>query len=82
MGEGLHFSIFFIIVFNDGLSNKTILRLIDLFCLLQAFVIAYTSDWIPRMVYRVGYSIDNRPSLEGYIVHSLSGKQNYRYFHL
>ncbi|CAH0699559.1 unnamed protein product [Spodoptera exigua] len=35
-----------------------------------AFVIAYTSDFIPRMVYKYVYSPDN--TLAGYIDHSLS----------
>lgn len=37
----------------------------------NAFVIAYTSDYIPRMVYKYVYSPDS--SLWGYIDHSLSG---------
>ena len=37
----------------------------------NAFVIAYTSDYIPRMVYKYVYSVDS--SLWGYIDHSLSG---------
>lgn len=37
----------------------------------NAFVIAYTSDYIPRMVYKYVYSADS--SLWGYIDHSLSG---------
>ncbi|XP_065345514.1 anoctamin-4-like isoform X2 [Cloeon dipterum] len=36
----------------------------------NAFVIAYTSDFIPRMVYKIGYSPTG--SLEGYIQSSLS----------
>ena len=36
----------------------------------NAFVIAYTSDFIPRMVYKFVYSDDN--TLYGYIQHSLS----------
>ncbi|CAG9794484.1 unnamed protein product [Diatraea saccharalis] len=36
----------------------------------NAFVIAYTSDFIPRMVYKYVYSPDN--TLTGYIDHSLS----------
>ncbi|XP_050678239.1 anoctamin-4 [Leptidea sinapis] len=36
----------------------------------NAFVIAYTSDFIPRMVYKYVYSADN--TLAGYIDHSLS----------
>ncbi|XP_063836611.1 anoctamin-4 [Ostrinia nubilalis] len=36
----------------------------------NAFVIAYTSDFIPRMVYKYVYSPDN--TLAGYIDHSLS----------
>lgn len=36
----------------------------------NAFVIAYTSDYIPRMVYKYVYSTDS--SLWGYIDHSLS----------
>ncbi|CAH0404483.1 unnamed protein product [Chilo suppressalis] len=36
----------------------------------NAFVIAYTSDFIPRMVYKYVYSPDN--TLRGYIDHSLS----------
>ncbi|CAF4888233.1 unnamed protein product [Pieris macdunnoughi] len=36
----------------------------------NAFVIAYTSDFIPRMVYKYVYSPDN--TLSGYIDHSLS----------
>ncbi|XP_055321230.1 anoctamin-5-like isoform X2 [Sitodiplosis mosellana] len=36
----------------------------------NAFVIAYTSDYIPRMVYKYVYSADS--SLWGYIDHSLS----------
>ncbi|XP_063545524.1 anoctamin-4 [Cydia strobilella] len=36
----------------------------------NAFVIAYTSDFIPRMVYKYVYSPDN--TLAGYIYHSLS----------
>ncbi|XP_032525780.2 anoctamin-4 isoform X1 [Danaus plexippus] len=36
----------------------------------QAFVIAYTSDFIPRMVYKYVYSPDK--TLAGYIDHSLS----------
>ncbi|VVC99640.1 unnamed protein product [Leptidea sinapis] len=36
----------------------------------MAFVIAYTSDFIPRMVYKYVYSADN--TLAGYIDHSLS----------
>lgn len=38
----------------------------------NAFVIAYTSDYIPRMVYKYVYSRDH--TLTGYIDHSLSGK--------
>lgn len=41
----------------------------------QAFVIAYTSDFIPRMVYMLGYSQNN--TLEGYIDSSLSCKYNW-----
>lgn len=37
----------------------------------NAFVIAYTSEFIPRMVYKYFYSADK--SLWGYIDHSLSG---------
>jgi len=37
----------------------------------QAFVIAYTSDFIPRMVYKYKYS--QTETLEGYIDSSLSG---------
>lgn len=37
----------------------------------NAFVIAYTSDYIPRMVYKYVYSNDS--TLTGYIDHSLSG---------
>lgn len=37
----------------------------------NAFVIAYTSDYIPRMVYKYVYS--NTSTLAGYIDHSLSG---------
>lgn len=40
------------------------------FRLFQAFVIAYTSDFIPRMVYKYVYSPDH--TLAGYIDHSLS----------
>lgn len=40
--------------------------------MLQAFVIAYTSDFIPRMVYKYVYS--PHFTLHGYIEHSLSGK--------
>lgn len=40
----------------------------------NAFVIAYTSDFIPRMVYKYVYSPDS--SLKGYIDHSLSGILN------
>lgn len=36
----------------------------------QAFVIAYTSDFIPRMVYKFVYSESH--DLKGYIDHSLS----------
>lgn len=39
----------------------------------NAFVIAYTSDYIPRMVYKYVYSPDS--SLWGYIDHSLSGNK-------
>lgn len=47
----------------------------------NAFVIAYTSDYIPRMVYKYVYSHDS--SLWGYIDHSLSGKilRNFRFVH-
>lgn len=38
--------------------------------LFQAFVIAYTSDFIPRMVYKYVYSESH--DLKGYIYHSLS----------
>lgn len=41
----------------------------------NAFVIAYTSDYIPRMVYKYVYSTDS--SLWGYIDHSLSGMGKY-----
>lgn len=41
----------------------------------NAFVIAYTSDYIPRMVYKYVYSPDS--SLWGYIDHSLSGKKSH-----
>jgi hypothetical protein len=37
----------------------------------KAFVIAYTSDFIPRMVYKYVYS--KKHNLEGYIEDSLSG---------
>lgn len=40
----------------------------------NAFVIAYTSDYIPRMVYKYVYS--NTSTLAGYIDHSLSGNNN------
>lgn len=40
----------------------------------NAFVIAYTSDYIPRMVYKYVYSGDM--SLRGYIDHSLSGRRD------
>lgn len=50
-----------------------ILRIITYVAVVSnAFVIAYTSDYIPRMVYKYVYSPDN--SLRGYIDHSLSGK--------
>lgn len=41
-----------------------------IYFILKAFVIAYTSDFIPRMVYKVGYSKNH--NLVGYIDHSLS----------
>ncbi len=41
---------------------------------LQAFVIALTSDFIPKMVYVMVHSDDY--SLEGYIDSTLSGKPN------
>lgn len=41
----------------------------------NAFVIAYTSDYIPRMVYKYVYSRDH--TLTGYIDHSLSGMWEY-----
>lgn len=40
------------------------------FSISQAFVIAYTSDFIPRMVYKFVYSHNH--DLKGYIYHSLS----------
>ena len=40
-------------------------------CFVQALVISYTSDFIPRLVYMWGYSDDN--SLEGYMNNSLAG---------
>lgn len=43
----------------------------------NAFVIAYTSDYIPRMVYKYVYSVDS--SLWGYIDHSLSGNNSLFY---
>lgn len=43
---------------------------IILFTVSQAFVIAYTSDFIPRMVYKYVYSETH--DLKGYIYHSLS----------
>lgn len=50
-----------------------ILRIITYIAVVSnAFVIAYTSDYIPRMVYKYVYSYDN--TLNGYIDHSLSGK--------
>lgn len=42
----------------------------------NAFVIAYTSDYIPRMVYKYVYSNDS--TLTGYIDHSLSGTHIFR----
>ena len=39
---------------------------------LQAFVIAYTSDFIPRFVYKLYYSENN--DLVGYMNSSLSGE--------
>lgn len=48
-----------------------ILRIITYVAVVSnAFVIAYTSDYIPRMVYKYVYSIDH--TLAGYIDHSLS----------
>jgi anoctamin-4 len=47
------------------LSFQTIINISQ-----QAFVIAYTSDFIPRMVYKFVYSDTN--DLRGYIYHSLS----------
>lgn len=48
-----------------------ILRIITYVAVVSnAFVIAYTSDYIPRMVYKYVYSPDH--SLVGYIDHSLS----------
>lgn len=38
--------------------------------LFQAFVIAYTSDFIPRLVYKYAYSMDD--TVAGYINNSLS----------
>lgn len=50
-----------------------ILRIITYVAVVSnAFVIAYTSDYIPRMVYKYVYSPDS--SLRGYIDHSLSGE--------
>lgn len=43
---------------------------LNLFTFSQAFVIAYTSDFIPRMVYKFVYS--DTHDLKGYIYHSLS----------
>lgn len=51
--------------------NKTQDLSIILSPLLQAFVIAYTSDFIPRMVYKYKYSPTD--DLVGYIDASLSG---------
>jgi anoctamin-4 len=48
-----------------------ILRIITYVAVVSnAFVIAYTSDYIPRMVYKYVYSVDH--TLIGYIDHSLS----------
>lgn len=45
----------------------------------QAFVIAYTSDFIPRMVYKFVYSPTH--DLRGYIRSSLSGQFTYEVVH-
>lgn len=57
-------------IFSCQINTKC--YLIKLYYAKQAFVIAYTSDFIPRMVYKYVYSPHN--DLSGYIVHSLSGK--------
>lgn len=65
------------VVTNVSSSNEaaTFLqqRLADSFLnvlLFQAFIVAFTSDMIPRMVYHYAYSNDS--SMSGYVNHSLS----------
>ncbi|CAH0712913.1 unnamed protein product, partial [Brenthis ino] len=50
--------------------TAALINLTMIMILTRAFVIAYTSDFIPRMVYKYVYSPDN--TLAGYIDHSLS----------
>lgn len=44
----------------------------DCFDLHQAFIVAFTSDMIPRLVYYYAYHPGTEPSMEGYINNSLS----------
>lgn len=39
-------------------------------CIFQAAIIAFTSEFVPKLVYRYGYN--NTGSLEGYVEFSLS----------
>lgn len=55
-------------------------RLLELTWSFQAFVIAYTSDFIPRMVYKYKYS--SAEDLVGYIDSSLSGTKDRLLFFL
>ena len=43
----------------------------DTFSIFQAFIIALTSDFIPRLVYLFKYSNDN--SMKGYVNFTLAG---------
>lgn len=38
----------------------------------QAFIMAFTSDMIPRLVYHYAYHHGTHPTMEGYINNSLS----------
>lgn len=44
----------------------------SLFPHLQAFIVAFTSDMIPRLVYMYAYQPDGEMSMKGYINNSLS----------
>ena len=60
-----------------GAWFKIMEGLVNLSVLVNAFVLAFTSDYIPRLVYKIAYSTDG--SLNGFLNNSLSS-YNVSYF--